>query len=461
MADPATGVALYDSYQTGGSWGEVGGTSAATPIITSVYALAGTPVRGTYPASYPYAHASRFNDVTSGTNGVCESFRQYLCHGERGYDGPTGLGTPSGTAGFSASGTGAVTVLDPGSQDVGAGTSLSLTLHAVDSNRSARSLSYRATGLPPGTRIKAAAASLNGVITGSLPAAPGTFQVTVTARDARTRQAAVTRFAISVLPSMTASAADLGPAQVTADDGLSCLSAATDAAGTSVVMDHCDDAGVAQGWEYLAGARPAAAGELRPAAGTCLGLTGRSAVLQACDHSAGQQWEYLLAYSSVGFATNLLINPASGACLNGGPLADGTRVVLSACSTASSAYGQNWTLPNGPVLDGISGLCLSGPANVSACALGPKQSWQEYNGLLSSGSGCLTAKGLLDGTRVVAAQCGSISAAPAQTWLPGPGGQLINEASGLCLDDPGKAGPGTALVLQDCYGQRGEVWAFN
>ncbi len=65
IADPNTGVAVYDSYSEGG-WLEVGGTSASSPIIASVFALAGTPAAGTYPASYIYAHTSNLFDVTSG-----------------------------------------------------------------------------------------------------------------------------------------------------------------------------------------------------------------------------------------------------------------------------------------------------------------------------------------------------------------------------------------------------------
>ncbi|MFE9557272.1 peptidase S8 [Streptomyces sp. NPDC006703] len=97
VADPATGLAVYDSYQASG-WNVYGGTSASSPIIASVYALAGTPAAGTSPASYPYAHTGSLNDVTSGANGSCSP--AYLCTAGAGYDGPTGLGTPNGTAAF-------------------------------------------------------------------------------------------------------------------------------------------------------------------------------------------------------------------------------------------------------------------------------------------------------------------------------------------------------------------------
>ena len=33
-------------------------------------------------------------------NGSCGTAQAYLCHGIRGFDGPTGLGTPNATGGF-------------------------------------------------------------------------------------------------------------------------------------------------------------------------------------------------------------------------------------------------------------------------------------------------------------------------------------------------------------------------
>ncbi|MFE9407925.1 peptidase S8 [Streptomyces sp. NPDC006704] len=97
VADPATGVAVYDSYQASG-WNVYGGTSASSPIIAGVYALAGAPGANSTPSSFPYAHTSALNDVTSGANGSCSP--AYLCTAGSGYDGPTGLGTPNGTAAF-------------------------------------------------------------------------------------------------------------------------------------------------------------------------------------------------------------------------------------------------------------------------------------------------------------------------------------------------------------------------
>jgi subtilase family serine protease len=98
VADPNTGVAVYDSYAYQGrsGWLVFGGTSVASPIVASVYALAGNAASVTY-GSYPYSHTSSLNDVTSGSNGSCGT---YLCNAGTGYDGPTGLGTPNGVGGF-------------------------------------------------------------------------------------------------------------------------------------------------------------------------------------------------------------------------------------------------------------------------------------------------------------------------------------------------------------------------
>jgi subtilase family serine protease len=93
-ADPQTGVAVYDTFNRRG-WLVFGGTSVATPIVASAYAL-GRPTH-TNGADNMYAHASGFNDVISGSNGGCGA---PLCRAGNGWDGPTGLGSPKGTAAF-------------------------------------------------------------------------------------------------------------------------------------------------------------------------------------------------------------------------------------------------------------------------------------------------------------------------------------------------------------------------
>jgi subtilase family serine protease len=109
---PATGLGIYDTFNscliallcdglisTGAAkglngWAQIGGTSLSAPIIAAVYALAGNG----RTAAYAYAHRRSLFDVRSGSNGSCNS--SYLCVAKRGYDGPTGLGTPRGLGAF-------------------------------------------------------------------------------------------------------------------------------------------------------------------------------------------------------------------------------------------------------------------------------------------------------------------------------------------------------------------------
>jgi len=100
VADPQTGVAVYDSfdYENTSGWLTFGGTSAAAPIIASVFALAGN-TQQVDDGSYVWLHRrGGFNDVTYGSNGSCPTSR--WCNGHYGWDGPTGWGTPKGVTAF-------------------------------------------------------------------------------------------------------------------------------------------------------------------------------------------------------------------------------------------------------------------------------------------------------------------------------------------------------------------------
>jgi subtilase family serine protease len=82
VADPNTGVAVYDTYQESG-WLQFGGTSVSSPIIASVYALAGGG--STNAASIPWA------DYTSGCLNTV---------GGKTYSYQGGLGSPNGISCF-------------------------------------------------------------------------------------------------------------------------------------------------------------------------------------------------------------------------------------------------------------------------------------------------------------------------------------------------------------------------
>lgn len=136
-ADPDTGLAVYDSvpypYEEKGKkktevldWVPVGGTSLASPIIASMFALAGGAHGIAYPAATLYTHlgASLLHDVTAGGNGECDDDysacsgsmkplspfdcgeNALICNAAVGYDGPTGVGTPDGVGAFTTTGKG-------------------------------------------------------------------------------------------------------------------------------------------------------------------------------------------------------------------------------------------------------------------------------------------------------------------------------------------------------------------
>jgi subtilase family serine protease len=81
-ADPNTGAAIYNTFSQGG-WLQVGGTSESSPIVASVYALAGTPSSGHYPAQDIWT-----NEPTG------------LFPVGSGYSSVPGWGTPDGTSAF-------------------------------------------------------------------------------------------------------------------------------------------------------------------------------------------------------------------------------------------------------------------------------------------------------------------------------------------------------------------------
>ncbi len=102
-ANPNTGVAVYDSYGAPG-WLVFGGTSVSSPIIASVYALAGNASGFTSNAAQALYSTPTLNKVKEGANARRCSI--YLCNAGfslveyGGYNGPTGEGTPNGIAGF-------------------------------------------------------------------------------------------------------------------------------------------------------------------------------------------------------------------------------------------------------------------------------------------------------------------------------------------------------------------------
>lgn len=129
--DPYTGVAIYDSTPVTEAgeeiegWNVLGGTSVASPIIASIFALAGGANGVAYPAQTLYENATdtpvSLHDVSFGSNGEClkpfnektgqsgcssteqalnSCASQLICLAHAGYDGPSGVGSPDGIAAF-------------------------------------------------------------------------------------------------------------------------------------------------------------------------------------------------------------------------------------------------------------------------------------------------------------------------------------------------------------------------
>jgi subtilase family serine protease len=183
-ADPNTGAAVYDTTNGNGGWNEVGGTSESSPIIASVFALAGNNGNGgNNAADSIYTHTADLNEVTASSNGTCTppAADSVLCTATGAantYNGPTGWGTPEGLGAFQSNSAGnTVTVTNPGSQTGTVGTAASLQINATDS-ASGQTLTYSATGLPAGLSIS----STTGLISGT-PTTAGSNSVTVTAKD--------------------------------------------------------------------------------------------------------------------------------------------------------------------------------------------------------------------------------------------------------------------------------------
>jgi subtilase family serine protease len=91
VADPNTGVLV----RWNGAWYIFGGTSVACPVVAGIINVAGTN-RSSGVAENTFVYGglggANFYDVTSGSAGSY--------HAAAGYDFPTGVGSPKGTAGF-------------------------------------------------------------------------------------------------------------------------------------------------------------------------------------------------------------------------------------------------------------------------------------------------------------------------------------------------------------------------
>jgi len=164
-ADPYTGLAVHDTspeceyrYEEAKVkhvlyWCTIGGTSVASPLIASTFALAGGANKVEYPAKTLYENEVKspgsLHDVATGSNGECTKpfsetglsgcttaeeakscASKAICVAGTGYDGPTGVGTPDGIAAFKAPAAIArptVSSVSPASGPITGGTPIKIT----------------------------------------------------------------------------------------------------------------------------------------------------------------------------------------------------------------------------------------------------------------------------------------------------------------------------------------------
>jgi subtilase family serine protease len=107
-ASPLTPFAIYSSQfreEFGFAWQAFGGTSLAAPLIAGVFGLAHNAASRHGAKEIWQAHRDLKN-VTVGNNiylpltGPCASGVRYICYAGKGFNGPTGWGSPVGSGNF-------------------------------------------------------------------------------------------------------------------------------------------------------------------------------------------------------------------------------------------------------------------------------------------------------------------------------------------------------------------------
>jgi GH25 family lysozyme M1 (1,4-beta-N-acetylmuramidase) len=338
-------------------------------------------------------------------------------------------------------------LLNPGTQDQSDGSPAGLQLQQAIPTPG-QTVSYTATGLPPGVSITSA-----GNLTGWLTRA-GTYPVQVSASD----PAGATQ-SLSFSWTVTA-ATGSGPAgPVRFGVGGKCLNDVGNksANGTAIDLWTCNGS-AAQQWTVASDRSLRIHGKCLSVSGSAK-TSGAKEVLQPCSAYASQQW-------TVSTGAHL-VNGTAGLCLSGSASgANGSRVWLGQCATGAS---RAWTLPAGPVRSQLPGQCVASQTSGSAVVLAPcssgaaGQQWTaQPDGTVRQSGKCLevTGAGTASGTDVDLAAC---SGGPGQQWhinLAGAGQQLANPQSGLCLADPSdRTVNGTQLVIAACTGgDPGTAW---
>jgi Ricin-type beta-trefoil lectin domain/Putative Ig domain len=385
-----------------------------------------------------------------------------------------------------------------GEETIQAGTPVTVPVSATDSG-AGQTLTFSATGLPPGLSINPA----TGVITGSA-SADGQFDATITATDSGGSQGSETgQWDVNAKAAMTSpgnlvtTAGQLAQIPLKVGDTASNAwlyygvaggppgayvnwnSATTDGWRTATLTGWPAPAGTYKTTISLIGDFNSTASvtftwTVKPAAGTgptgpvrldednmCLDDTGNSSAngnkvqVWACNGGAAQRW----TYAEDG---TLRIH---GKCLDdtGYGTKAGTKLQLWSCTNHTN---QMWTGVNAAALESpLSGLCLSPPygfRNGTQVELGDcgetGSAWTLPAGEIMSGvpGQCVTDSGggTANSTKIVLGTCADSSA---QRWTVNPDGTI--RIFGKCLSLAAPAS-GSSAVLWSCGAGHMQQWSL-
>jgi len=392
VADPNSGVWIY-SYQ---NWWVVGGTSVASPIVASIYALAGVTVG----SGYPHPTSSSVFDITSGSNGSCGT---YLCTGEVGFDGPSGVGTPNGTAIFTVTANGAgpaVANIGPVSGPVAGGTAVTVNGSGFAVGTSGTSFSFGAN-----TAAQVSCGSTSSCTVTSPAGQPGVVDVkaTVGGMTSATSSADQFTYVAAAAPTVTSISPASGPSAGGTSVTINGTGFSTAGGGTGANFGSTAGSNVRCGsTTQCTATSPAGSGtvDVTVAVGTAASAT-----------SAADQFSYTAP-------TLAGISPASG------PSAGGTGVILtgSGFSTATGVTAVSF--------GGVAAATVKCGNTTQCTATSP------------AGSGIVNVTLSVGGAAAVAGAAGSVTPSSTDqfTYMP-PAVTGISPTSG-------PAGGGTSVTIK-------------
>lgn len=351
VADPNTGVAVYDTYGEPG-WMVFGGTSVSTQIIGAMYGLAaGAGVEQPSPAGL--YQGTGVVAVTSGSDGSCGS--TYLCQAgtgqlSSGYAGPVGVGVPDGIGAFSVATAGSLS-FSPSSETATAGQPIGpLTV------------SLSASAPSGGVTINLATSSSGGGFsTSSTGTLSHTLSLTIAGGDTAT-QPFYYEDTVAGAPTVTASATGwtTGNLSVTVDPGP--LASITVSPSSATVAEGATQTFTATGTDSYGNpvvvdpswTTTVSGGAVSPSSGSSTtftaGSTSGSGIVTATEGSVSDS-----ASVSVSSLANMTVSVTNGSTVRKGPnYHTPVTVTVANATTLTPLGGAN------VALDIFSGSCSTG-----------------------------------------------------------------------------------------------------